>query len=152
MDFKNIQLSTHFTLYEMCKSSTAEKLGIENVPNCEQIVNLFRLSKELEIIRRKFGKPIIVNSGFRCPALNKAVGGVPNSDHLFGSAVDITSSDNETLWQIIENLVYNRDPRFGNIVPLIHCRQIIDEKKLKWIHISVNNKKNPYKNNEILHL
>ena len=109
MDFSNIQLSPHFTLYEMCQSTTADKKGINNIPTCEQIVNLFRLSKELETIRRKFGKPIRVNSGFRCPVLNSAVGGSPNSDHLSGSAVDITSEDNHTLWQIIVNLAHNKD-------------------------------------------
>ena len=87
MDFNNIQLTEHFTLSEMCKSPTAEKLGIDNVPNCEQIVNMYRLSKELETIRKYFGAPLRVNSGFRCPELNKAVGGAEHSDHLCGSAV-----------------------------------------------------------------
>ena len=152
MDFKNIQLTQHFTLYEMCKSPTAEKLGIDNVPNCEQIVNMYRLAKELETIRKYFGAPIRVNSGFRTYELNKAVGGAEHSDHMSGSAVDITSDDNEKLWRIIVNLAHNRDKIRGNEVPLIHMRQIIDEKNLRWIHLSVNNKKNPYKNNEILHL
>ena len=152
MEFKNIQLTEHFTLYEMCKSPTAEQNGIDNVPCCEQIVNMYRLAKELETIRKYFNGPLRVHSGFRCLELNKAVGGAEHSDHLSGSAVDITSDDNEKLWRIIVNLAHNRDKIRGNEVPLIHMRQIIDEKNLKWIHLSVNNKKNSYKNNEILHL
>ena len=56
----------------------------------------------LDPAREKFGKPIIVNSGYRCPKHNAAVGGVANSQHLRGEAADITSADNERLAKIIE--------------------------------------------------
>ena len=56
----------------------------------------------LDPAREKFGKPIIVNSGYRCPKHNTAVGGVANSQHLRGEAADITSADNERLAKIIE--------------------------------------------------
>ena len=56
----------------------------------------------LDPAREKFGKPITVNSGYRCPKYNAAVGGVANSQHMRGEAADITSADNEQLAKIIE--------------------------------------------------
>ena len=85
-------LSEHFGLAELCKTNT----GIENVPNEEQVNNLRRVCQWLEQLRRRWNNlygdgddPIIINSGFRSPEVNKAVGGVPTSNHLTGCAVDI---------------------------------------------------------------
>lgn len=86
------RLSPHFTLRELTKTG----VNIENVPNEEQVNNLKRLCQWLEQLRRRWNNlygegddPIIINSGFRSPAVNKAVGGVPTSNHLTGCAVDI---------------------------------------------------------------
>ena len=86
------RLTPHFTLAELTKTKT----GIENVPNQEQVNNLKRLCGWLEQLRRRWNNlygegddPIIINSGFRSPEVNKAVGGVPTSNHLTGCAVDI---------------------------------------------------------------
>ena len=86
------KLSEHFTLRELTKTKT----GIENVPNEEQVNNLRRVCRWLEQLRRRWNNlygegddPIIINSGFRSPAVNKAVGGVATSNHLTGCAVDI---------------------------------------------------------------
>ncbi len=86
------RLTPHFTLGELCKTKT----GIENVPNEEQVNNLKRLCRWLEELRRRWNDlygdgddPIIINSGFRCPEVNKAVGGWAQSNHLTGCAVDI---------------------------------------------------------------
>ena len=88
----NMKLSEHFTLRELTKTKTK----IENVPNEEQVANLKRLCKWLEKLRKRWNDlygegddPIIINSGFRSPEVNKAVGGVPTSNHLTGCAVDI---------------------------------------------------------------
>ena len=87
-----INLSEHFTLRELTKTKT----GIENVPNEAQVNNLKRLCGWLERLRKRWNDlygegddPIIINSGFRSPEVNKAVGGVPTSNHLTGCAVDI---------------------------------------------------------------
>ena len=94
MEMRNeeMRLSEHFKLAELCKTKT----GIENVPNEEQVNNLKRLSRWLEELRRRWNglygdgdDPIIINSGFRCPEVNKAVGGWAQSNHLTGCAVDI---------------------------------------------------------------
>ena len=89
---EEMKLSEHFSLRELCKTNT----GINNVPNEEQVNNLRRLCQWLEELRRRWNNlygdgddPIVINSGFRSPSVNKAVGGAPNSNHLTGCAVDI---------------------------------------------------------------
>ena len=85
-----MNLSPHFTLEEMLHSETAEKKHIENRINATEVNNLVRLcQKVLEPLREHFGVPIKINSGFRCQALNKAVGGAVNSYHTKGRAADI---------------------------------------------------------------
>lgn len=82
----------HFTLSELKRSATADKLGINNsiplsiIPNIEILIN-----QVLDPIREYMNEPIYVNSGYRCPLLNKAVGGVPGSQHVLGQAADITT-------------------------------------------------------------
>ena len=89
---KQVNLSEHFTLAELTKTS----VKIDNVPNEEQVKNLRRLCRWLEQLRRRWNNlygegdaPIIINSGFRSPEVNKAVGGATLSNHLTGCAVDI---------------------------------------------------------------
>ena len=84
---KLCNLSEHFSLRELTKTKT----GIDNVPNEEQVKNLRRLCKWLERLRKKWNDlygdgddPIIINSGFRSPEVNKAVGGATLSNHLTG--------------------------------------------------------------------
>ena len=86
------RLTPHFTLAELCKTKTK----IENVPNEAQVENLKRVCQWLEKLRKRWNDlygdgddPIIINSGFRSPEVNKAVGGVATSNHLTGCAVDI---------------------------------------------------------------
>lgn len=70
----------YFTIKELCKSTTAEQLGIDNSPNSEIVNNLKQLVEYiLDPLRERYGKPIHVNSGYRCPALNKAVNGSKTS-------------------------------------------------------------------------
>ena len=82
-----IKLTPNFTLGEM----TSTKTGIANIPNVEQINKLRILCRDiLEPLRQYLGGiPIIVDSGFRSPAVNESVGGVSNSQHLLGQAADI---------------------------------------------------------------
>lgn len=90
----NEQLSTNFSLYELCASMTAKLLNIDNTPSKEVIVNLRVLCKEvLQPTRDKWGKPMRITSGYRSKELNKAVGGVRNSYHLSGRAADISVSN-----------------------------------------------------------
>jgi hypothetical protein len=84
-----MNLSSHFTLREMTRSAAAEKLGIDNVPNEDQIARLRSLCEAVvEPLRRRFG-PLRINSGFRCEKLNRAVGGSEKSQHMRGEAADL---------------------------------------------------------------
>jgi hypothetical protein len=84
-----MQLSEHFNLKEFTKSETAIRKRIDNTPNAEHAQNLKNVcEKILEPVRRHFNKPVRINSGYRGPALNKAVGGSAKSQHCNGEAVD----------------------------------------------------------------
>ena len=118
---------SYFTIKELCDSATARAKGIDNTPTADIEVNLRRLVENvLDPLREAWGRPITVNSGYRCPALNAAVGGSRTSHHLRGMAADITSgdrADNRRLFQLAMNL------------RLPFC-QLIDEKGFAWVHIS----------------
>lgn len=87
-------MTNYFQLEEFLRSKTAIDKKIENVPSYEVIDNLIALRDNLlNPLREAWGSGIHVNSGFRCPALNKAVGGVQNSQHQYGCAVDIVPSN-----------------------------------------------------------
>lgn len=83
-------LSANFDLDEMTRSQTALRLGVDNTPSPMQIDEMKRLCADLlEPIRVILGVPLHVDSGYRSPAVNAAVGGVGTSAHLFGRAADI---------------------------------------------------------------
>ena len=85
---KMMKLSEHFTLAELCKTSAKTADG--NIPSHVHIENLKNLCENwLEPLRQRYNKPILINSGFRSEAVNKAIGGVKGSNHLTGCAVDI---------------------------------------------------------------
>lgn len=91
----DIKLTPHFTLSEFTKSPTAAAKGIDNTPSLTAVSNLqFLCEKILEPLREHAKQPIIINSGYRCLQLNKAVGGVSTSNHLSGYAADIKVPNN----------------------------------------------------------
>jgi hypothetical protein len=107
-----MNLSANFTLKELTRSDTADRLDIDNTPNEEQIESLRLLCENiLQPVRDHFGKPVKINSGFRCPALNQATGGSATSDHCKGQACDfeIDGVSNPDLAQwIADNLKYTQ--------------------------------------------
>lgn len=119
----------YFTVNELCKSSTATKKGIANVPSAEERANLEALiANVLDPLREAWGKPIVVNSGFRCERLNKAVGGAAGSQHKTGEAADIEAvtrdpADNRMLFELVLKLGLPFD-------------QMINEFGYDWVHIS----------------
>lgn len=122
-------MGKYFTINELTKSSTASRLHIDNTPSQEVKDNLNKLiDNVLDPLRELYGKPIIVNSGYRCPKLNKAVGGARNSQHLIGQASDIrtvtnTKESNKQLFDIIRNSKLPFD-------------QLINEYDFNWVHVS----------------
>ena len=91
----NAKLSEHFTLGEMTRSYSHPE--VYNIPTHEAIANMKRLCQWLEVLRERAGTPIRINSGYRSPQLNRKIGGVANSNHLTGCAVDIRVSGMEQL-------------------------------------------------------
>ena len=125
-------LTAHFSLREMCASGTAIRLGIENVPDEAVIKRLQQLCEHvLEPLRQRFGV-IRITSGYRCERLNRAVGGVKNSQHLRGEAADIHVSDIEVgrkMFRFIkENLAFDQ-------LLFEHIR----ENGVCWLHVSYRN-------------
>lgn len=117
----------YFTFREFERSETAQRLHIDNsIPkNLKSDIEAL-VDKVLDPLREAWGKPIIVTSGYRCPALNKAVGGVATSQHQKGQAADITAGspvDNARLFQLVQTLKLPFD-------------QMIDESNFSWLHIS----------------
>lgn len=134
----------YFSIAELSRSDTAKQYRIDNEPPLQAIINMTSLIDEvLDPIREKWGKPIYVNSGYRCEALNKAVGGVSTSQHCRGEASDITAGSVE-LNKSLFNMIYNMKTFEGFIFD-----QLIDESDYKWIHISYKQNNN---RGEILHL
>ena len=85
-----VPVTMHFTIEELYASATAKAKGIDNTPNIQQMINLVYLAAYvLEPLRMAMDEPIKIGSGFRCQKLNKAVGGVYNSQHLKGQAADL---------------------------------------------------------------
>lgn len=124
----------YFTIKELIASSTAQSKGIDNTPTQQVIDNLTKLvDAVLDPLREWYGQPITVNSGYRCEALNEAVGGAKTSQHMTGHAADIT--------------VHSKDGNkklFDYIKDNLEFDQLIDESNLSWVHVSYkegNNRK-----------
>ena len=132
----------NFSLYEFINSTTAKRLGIDNMPTFEVVDNLNRLADYLDKIREKLGKPILVNSGFRCPVLNKAVGGVANSQHLKGLAADVVCADMESLEKVLRET--------GGFDQLI--KEHRKGSSSFWFHISVCSRNGKPRNQIIMNL
>ena len=142
MSDETIKLSEHMTLAELCKTKT----GIKNVPNEAQVENLKRLCGWLEELRLRYNlnkkekiknkdeeEPIIINSGFRSPEVNKAVGGSPTSNHLTGCAVDIRVCGIEQLLRYAVILLDISDESKEDF------DELLIEKKgsVMWLHFAV---------------
>jgi hypothetical protein len=85
-----MNLSPNFSLAELTASETADRLNIDNTPNASEMANLIRLAVFLEEVKTVLGgKPIMINSGFRCKRVNDAVGSKDTSQHRLGCAADI---------------------------------------------------------------
>ena len=124
------KLSEHFSLRELTKTNT----GIDNVPNEEQVNNLKRVCQWLERLRSKRNEPIIINSGYRSPQVNKAVGGAPKSNHLTGCAVDIHVTGIEQLIRYAATLLDISDERQEEFDELLLERS---PRGTYWLHFAV---------------
>ena len=124
------KLSEHFTLGELTKTN----VKLENMLNEAQVENLKRVCQWLEELRRRWDKPIIINSGYRSEAVNKAVGGATNSNHLTGCAVDIHVSGIEQLIRYAAILLDISDERQEDFDELLLERS---PRGTYWLHFAV---------------
>jgi hypothetical protein len=126
-----MNLSANFTLKELTKSDTATRLGLDNTPDDEALENLKTLcEKVLQPVREHFGKSVTVNSAYRSPESNAAVGGSKTSDHCKGMAADIeiVGVANADLAQwIMDNLEYTQ------LILEFYTPGIPDS---GWVHVS----------------
>ena len=119
---------SYFTIKELSKSSTAENLGIDNTPTPEIRAKLNTLISALDKIREQYGKPIFVTSGYRCPELNKAVGGVNSSQHVKGEAADLVGRNDDETRKIFETA-----KALGKFDQLLYEK---NSKGSIWVHLS----------------
>lgn len=132
----------YFKLSEFINSATAKRLAIDNMPSFEIVDNLNRLAGYLDVIRKKLDEPILISSGYRCPMLNKAVGGVVNSQHQKGLAADLVCANMVKLESVLRET--------GGFDQLIkeHSRG----SKSFWFHVSVCSRNGKPRNQIIMNL
>lgn len=132
----------YFTMTELTSSATAKRKGINNTPDAKAKAALSALvANVLDPLREKYGKPIVVTSGYRCPKLNKAVGGVARSQHTKGEAADIrcvsnSRAENKRIFDLI-------------VASGLPFDQLIDEYNYDWVHVSFKDGAN---RRQILHV
>lgn len=127
--FLIMKLTEHFTLAEFVRSETADRKHIDNTPTPDVIENLRALCRDvLEPARLAFGAPIYITSGYRCPALNKAVGGKPTSQHLRGEAADLQVRGIDNLRKL-----YRLIKDHGVFDQLLYES---NKAGVRWIHVS----------------
>lgn len=132
-----MNLTQHFTLAELTASAKARSLGLDNAPPPELVPRLVRTAEMLERIRATLGFPVIVTSGYRSPAVNRAVGGVATSDHTQGHAADFVAPGFGTPEQIARSL--------APLVDLLGIGQLIYEHigGKAWVHVSTRTPEKP---------
>ena len=146
MEIRAKKISQHFSVKEFERSRTADRLGIRNQMTTTCLQNARQLCEHvLEPVRTHFGVPIIISSGYRCPALNNAVGGAPSSQHMKGEAADFKIKVDNTkgvklydlyLW-MVDNLSF--DQLIWEVRPLRQAQG--RPTNSKWIHVSYKNEK-----------
>ena len=124
-------ISKHISYKESTRSNTATRRGINNIPDDEQLTNMELVAEEVfEPLRVWVGGPIKINSFFRCPKLNKAIGGSSKSQHCYGQAIDI----DDTFHKASNADMYNY------IKDNLEFDQLIwefgDNKNPDWVHVS----------------
>lgn len=134
-----IEISKHISYSEATHSDKAIKLGLDNTPSTEHLVNMKDVALMcFEPLREWYGKPIKINSFFRSPEVNKAVKGSNTSDHMKGCSIDLTAESKEENLKLFvwmkANLIFD---------------QLIWENEGEWIHVSFRKGQN---RNQVLNL
>lgn len=136
----------HFKLSEFFNSAKAQEQGINNTTDDPAVIaNIETLvDKILDPLREAFGQPITISSGYRCPAVNSAVGGSKTSQHMSGQAADIVAFVRDSSGRLIKddggNAIIDRTANrrlYQMIIDLgLPFDQLIDESDFAWVHVS----------------
>jgi zinc D-Ala-D-Ala carboxypeptidase len=124
-----MRLTPNFTLEDLIRSETAERERIDNTPAAEIVANLALLAAGLEQVRELLAQPLEISSGYRCPELNRRVGGAESSQHTQGMAADFTCEAFGGPIEIIR-AVRASDIEFDQCILEFG----------RWVHISFNRK------------
>lgn len=120
------QISKHISYREATHSQTAIRHNIDNTPGASELIAMRNVAEAcFEPIRQWYGKPLKVNSFYRCPELNSKIGGSKTSQHMKGEAIDIDAGSKEENKKIFEWAKYN-----------LKYDQLINEYDYSWVHIS----------------
>ena len=123
------RLTEHFSLEELTRSAKAQELARGNVPSGGVLGNLLQTAIGLEGVRAVLGVPLQITSGYRCPAVNAAVGGVADSAHLSGWAADFVAPQFGTPFEIVKKLTESE----------LAFDKLIQEGG--WVHVSFDPRK-----------
>lgn len=128
-----MQLSENLSLAEVIRSETAKRKGVSNMPTPEHIENFKKLAENVfQPIRKHFGRPIHISSGYRSAALNKAIGGAASSQHCKGEAIDIDMDGTEITNAQVFNYIKD-NLSFDQMI-----WEFGTDKNPDWVHVSYN--------------
>jgi len=126
-----MSISKHISYKEGVYSRTAMRRGIKNNPNAEQMENMVAIAEEVfEPLRAWVGGPIKINSFFRSPELNKAIGGSGKSQHCHGQAIDL----DDTFGKATNAEMYNFIKKNLDFDQMIW--EFGDDDNPDWVHVS----------------
>ncbi len=119
------RLSTYFTLDELTASDYAARHGMDNRPDTVALDNLHYTATMLDRVRALLGQQVLVSSGYRSPAVNRAIGGTNRSQHMLGEAVDFTAPSYGSVKEVALAIAHSHIP-FDQLI-LEYGR---------WVHVS----------------
>ena len=134
-------ISKHISYKEATRSNTAIRRGIENIPDVEELENMKLIAEKVfEPLRKWVGGPIKINSFYRSPELNVAIGGSKKSQHCHGQAIDIDDTyGHRSNASMFHHLRYSLD--YDQII-----WEFGDDKNPAWVHVSyVSEEKNRHR-------
>lgn len=128
-----MNLTPHFTIEELAGTSNAQYKKLNLLKAQDQMGRMYQLAGFAERVREIVGKPLIITSGYRCPELNKAIGGAITSQHIFAEAIDIVVKGMSV--QDVFNRIVTSDLKYNQI--------IIERNKSgsQWVHVSIGSYK-----------